>query len=624
MAFEHAMMRWPGHIVLAAILAGCAAPNTVKAADAAGARPVTTPAQLRSDVSYYLPMRDGTRIAIGLWYPDGAPPTSKAPVLLIQTRYGRAGIYGHSEGGRYADFRKAGYVVAVVDVRGSTASFGPRDVELGPDEIADMDEIIRHFRAQPWSNGQVIATGLSYMASTADLATGSPERLTGAIVRESDFDPYRDLIMPGGISNDFMLEGWGADTLRRDLGRSVDPALGLDCAVRVADCSGLFPRMQPVDGDEDFALIRQAIAGRRRWTAQTYAGADYFDDKAANGHALAEFSPGTRLAEIRKQAVPVQYWGSWMDAGTAAGTLNRYNATPEIPAQIIITANSHGGNVSTDPFRAAGGAPLPSFDEQIATMQGFATKVRAGEPVGRSIRYYVLGAGQFRDTPVWPPKGVETRRFHLDAGHGLSDRATRADGSDRYAVDFTATTGATTRWSTQFGAAADYGDRRAADAKLIAYTSKPFDRDMELAGRASVTLTMTAETADPAIFVYLEDVAPDGRVTYLTEGMLRAVSRKLAAPADLPYPMDAPAHSHKRADAEPVTPGKPFEVKIGFFPVAALVRRGHAIRVAIGGADAGTFRRYSEGKPDVFTILRGGNHAGALDLPLRAWNASVP
>jgi putative CocE/NonD family hydrolase len=186
-------------------------------------------------------------------------------------------------------------------------------------------------------------------------------------------------------------------------------------------------------------------------------------------------------------------------------------------------------------------------------------------------------------------------------------------------VDFTATTGQSTRWSTQFGPPADYGDRRTADSKLIVYTSAPFDRDMELAGRPSVALFLAAETADPAIFVYLEDVAPDGRVTYLTEGQLRAISRKLARPAELPYPIDGPAHTHRRADAQAITPAEPFEARIGLFPVAALVRKGHAIRVAIAGADAGAFRRYSEGEPDTYTIYRGASRASAVDLPLRPW-----
>lgn len=131
---------------------------------------------------------------------------------------------------------------------------------------------------------------------------------------------------------------------------------------------------------------------------------------------------------------------------------------------------------------------------------------------------------------------------------------------------------------------------------------------------------MAAETHDPAIFVYLEDVAPDGRVTYLTEGELRAIDRKAADPARLPYPIDPPAHAYDRADALPVTPGKPFEARIALFPVAALIRQGHSLRIAIAGADADTFRRYSEGKPDFFTIHHGPNQVSAVDIPLRPWN----
>lgn len=612
-----ALRRWLGcGIALAAL---CGGGSGAMAAETPTPPPAATAPQVaRPDTSYYLPMRDGVRVAVSLWFPGGKPPAAKAPVLLIQTRYGRTGIYNFNEGGHYALYRQAGYVVAVLDTRGSTASFGPREVELGPDEVADMDEIIHHLKAQPWSNGQIIAAGLSYMADTADLATGSPAGLTGAIIRQADFDIYRGLMVPGGIWNDAMLEGWGADTLRRDLGRSVDPSLGLDCALRVADCPGLFPRLQPVDADRDFALVRSAIAGRKRWTSATYQGVEFIDDKAGNGHVLAPFSPSTHLPAIRQQRVPVQYWGSWMDAGTADGALTRFNAAPEVPAQVIITANDHGGGQLTDPFLSGENPPNPAGEAQVAAMMDFAAQVRAGQLIGRSIRYYVLGTGEFRESPVWPPKGIAMRQHHLGPGHSLAAAPGDA-GFDRYSVDFTASTGPATRWSTQMGTAAAYGDRQAADAKLLTYTSAPFEQDMELAGRASVTLTMKAETADPAIFVYLEDVAQDGRVTYLTEGQLRAVSRKPAAPGDLPYPTDGPAHSHRRADALPVVPGETFEVSIALFPVAARIRKGHAVRIAIAGADAGTFRRYSDGKPDAFTILRGGDNASAVTLPLRVW-----
>jgi putative CocE/NonD family hydrolase len=601
---------------LAALIAGAAwSQAAAPAAPASAAKPKGW-----SDQSYYLPMKDGTRVAVSLWFPDHKLPTTKVPVLLVQTRYGRAGIYNYNESGHYDDFRQAGYVVAVIDTRGSTASFGPRDVEIGPGEIADMNTLIEHFKTRPWSNGQVFTAGVSYMADTADIAGGANPPPTATIVRESDFDAYLDLFFPGGVSNDFMWEQWGGETLRRDMGRSVDPKLGLDCGLRVQDCAGLYPRMQPVDEDKDYALIRQAIAGRRRWTPEDYKDVEFRDDRAKNGYRLDDSSPFMRLPEIRKERVPTQYWGGWMDAGTADAAIARYRATPDIPTEVIIHGNDHGGDQSTDPFFPGENPPLPAFTDQVAKMEGFLADVRADKPIGRNIHYYVLGAKVFHDTKVWPPEGVKPRRLELAPAHALAPAGAKlADGSDRYAVDFTATTGEATRWTTQIGVAAAYPDRREADQKLIAYTSAPFDADMELAGRPSVDLFMTSETKDPAVFVYLEDVAPDGRVTYITEGMLRGIDRRLADPKTLPYPQDAPAHSFLRKDAEAVVPGKVFEMRFTLFPVAALIRKGHAVRIAIAGADANFFRRYSEGKPDAFTLYRSKARRSSVEIPLRPW-----
>src|SRR5689334_13390246 len=39
--------------------------------------------------SFYLPMRDGVRLAIDLYLPVGLKPGEKLPAILEQTRYGR-------------------------------------------------------------------------------------------------------------------------------------------------------------------------------------------------------------------------------------------------------------------------------------------------------------------------------------------------------------------------------------------------------------------------------------------------------------------------------------------------------------------------------------------------------
>lgn len=582
------------------------------------AQPTASRPEGWSDKSYYLAMRDGVRIAVSLYFPGGKPPERPAPVVLYQTRYGRATHFADQDTGDPDRWRAAGYVVAVIDTRGSTASFGPRDVDIGPDEVRDMDEVIAHLAQQPWSNGQVIAAGVSYMADTADWATSRPAAaLIAALPRQTDFDAWAHLFAPGGVWNDDFLNLWGGYTREIDLGRDGREG-GLDCRVRVADCPKLFPVLQPVDGDDDYRLLREALGGRNRWGPETYAKTEFRDDPGLNGRTLLESSPVSALAEIRRERKPVQYWGSWLDAGTAEAALARYRSAPEVPMEVWITANNHGHTVGADPFFPNDKSAFPSPDAQFETNRAFVERVRRGEAIQRRINYYVMGARAFRSTAVWPPADAGSRFLAIGPNRSLG-RPPRRQGQDRYAVDFTASTGKATRWSTQFGTPPDYPDRRHEDRKLLVYDSAPWNADTELVGTPVVTLHMAAQTRDPAIFAYLETVAPDGRVTYLAEGMLRAVHRKPADRASLPYDQGPAAHSFRRQDALPVRPGEVMEVKFALFPVAALVPKGHRLRLAIGGADAGQFRRYSEGKPEVFTVRYGGRSLSGLEITTRPW-----
>ncbi|MFV3126929.1 CocE/NonD family hydrolase [Niveispirillum sp. KHB5.9] len=568
-----------------------------------------------SDQSYYLSMRDGVRLALSLYYPDGTPPAGKAPVLLVQTRYGRAGVYLSNPD--YGRWRKAGYVVAIIDTRGSTASFGSRLVDIGPDEQADMAEIIAHLATRPWSSGEVFTHGVSYMADTADWSTASPApALKGAMPRQTDFDAYLHLFMPGGVSNDWFLSEWGGFTQRIDTGRAGRE--DWDCVADLADCPKLFPALQPVDGDDGYRLMRQAVTGRERWAPGDYMDAPFRDDPGRNGHSLFNSSPASALDAIRQQRKPVQYWGSWVDGGTAEAALARYRSAPDVPMEVWITANSHQHDVGADPFLPERREPLPDMEMQFAQNLAFTEKVRQGGKPDRMIHYYVMGTGRFRDTDIWPPAGTRETNFHLAPGGALS--ATPApSGSIAHKVDFTATTGDATRWSTQFGTPPAYPDRRAEGEKLLSFNSPPFEADMELAGTPSVTLHVASATADPAFFAYLEDVAPDGRVTYLTEGMLRAVHRKPADPASLPYDQGSAPHSFRRADALQVIPGEAMEVRFALFPTAALIKRGHRLRLSIAGGDAKIFRRYSEGKEEVFTVQTGPANASRVTVDLRPW-----
>lgn len=74
------------------------------------------------------------------------------------------------------------------------------------------------------------------------------------------------------------------------------------------------------------------------------------------------------------------------------------------------------------------------------------------------------------------------------------------------------------------------------DRKLLAYTSPPLRRATRVTGLGRVTLGLTGVrgASNGALHAYLEDVAPDGRVTYITEGELALADRALAAERDNP------------------------------------------------------------------------------------------
>ena len=83
--------------------------------------------------SNYVPVKDGTRLAVDIYYPakNGAKVKRRHPVILIATRYWRASVT--PDGGLLTPFDKDsserfllehGYVVIKYDVRGTGASFG--------------------------------------------------------------------------------------------------------------------------------------------------------------------------------------------------------------------------------------------------------------------------------------------------------------------------------------------------------------------------------------------------------------------------------------------------------------------------------------------------------------------
>ena len=132
-----------------------------------------------------------------------------------------------------------------------------------------------------------------------------------------------------------------------------------------------------------------------------------------------------------------------------------------------------------------------------------------------------------------------------------------------------------------------------------------------------MTVYVASTHSDGAFIVYLEDVAPDGRVTYITEGQLRAVMRRVTDEEPL-YRKYGPHRSERRADAMPLVPGEIAELTFDLWATSVLIKERHRIRVAIAGADKDSFLRYPrDGGVPTISVARNNSFASRIDLPMR-------
>jgi putative CocE/NonD family hydrolase len=581
--------------------------------------------------SLYLPMRDGVRLAIEVVLPKGLPPGTRIPALLSQTRYWRAMelrapfkwfLTPEMLNPDFKEFEpfftSHGYALVFVDVRGTGASFGTWPYPWAPDSIEDAREIVDWIVAQPWSNGQVGAYGISYLGTTAELVTVLDHPAVKAVMPMFNHpDAYVDIAFPGGIFNERFIKIWGHfdETLDRNV---VPQEFGFGGHLLVKG-------VKPVEADRDRELVRAAIHDHAA-NGNAYALArlaECRDDRLQSGGPCVDDITVHRFkTEMANSNTVTCGWGSWLDAGTADAAIRRF-LTFDTAQRAVIGAWDHGGIRNASPYRPSDAPASPTlpgqWKEMLRFFDTYLQDAGSGVRSEKALFYYTLGEEKWKKTSTWPPEGTTTRRWYLAENQALSPARPNAElGADRYTVDFEATTGLYNRW-WEMGAIEKktviYGDRANADRRLLTYTSSPLAEDTEITGYPVVTLYVTSTETDGAFYVYLEDVDENGRVTYVTEGQLRALHRRVSTD-DPPYRLQVPYHSFKQADAMPLVPGEVTELTFGLLPTSVLIKRGHRLRIALAGHDNGTFVRIpAEGTP-VLTFERNARHASCIDLPV--------
>jgi hypothetical protein len=623
-------------IRIAAGLAGLtlllAAAVLLAAALAKGPGDRTTPSGRKRNEALYVPMRDGVRIAIDVWHPENLGPGEKVPALMRATRYVRAfepGLLGRAlmAVGRFslldphiATLNERGYAVVLVDARGSGASFGSRRIEWSPDEIADYGEVVDWIVAQPWSSGRVGAWGVSYEGNTAEMIASTGREAVRAVAPlYDDFDPALNLVMPGGVLTSGFLEDWSRIVAAMDRNDfcGVSGVEGFECFVQSLFVKGT----KPVGGDEGTRLLGEAVSEHDNYDVFEALEALEFprDTIEGSGLSLADVSPFSHRAQMERYGTPMLVRVGWLDAGTVNVALSRF-FTFANPQRLEIGPWSHGGSHHTDPFLPEDTAADPQPSAQFEELISYFDRHLKGEgaPGEHVIRYYTMNEGVWRTTTEWPPPGFSTERWYFDRGNTLTREPPSPDeGVDEYEVDPEVTSGERTRWHTQLGGGdVVYPDRREQDEKLLTYTSAPLESDVEITGVPVVTMQLASSSSDVSLHLYLEDVAPEGRVTYLTEGIFRAINRRISTEAP-PYRLFGPHHTFRREDAEPLAAGEVAELQFELFATSVRIAAGHRLRIAIAGADSGMFARVPEGDRPTIALHRSTVLPSFLELPMK-------
>ncbi len=563
--------------------------------------------------SRYLTMRDGVRLAADIIRPAkaGKAEEKPLPVIFTHTRYHRANVDKNGKIVSEADsplsqvFLKFGYIIFVVDVRGSGASFGTWRGLFNPEETQDAHEIIEWLAKQTWCDGNIGMMGGSYLGSTQLMAASTrPPHLKAIFPIVPPYDLY-DIGYHNGVYFKDLIKTWD------------DLTIMLDTKIPAA----------PVDGDRDGALLKAALAehAKNRPTIDLFPPGLFRDsrDPVTGISVLTEWQPASHVAEITAAKIPMYLWSGWSDAFTRDAFLMDRNY--DVPRKFVVGGWSHSPKdpaIGKEEMRLALSEALRWFDRWL---KGIDNGVQAEPPV----RYQVMRSpkeGEWRTALSWPLPGTRTTDFYFAAGpsgsvHSLNDGAldsktapAQREARDVYQADYTTTMGTATRWDNAVGGGFEYPDLTTNDAKGLTYTTAPLAVDVEVTGHPVLHLWLSSTATDGDFFAYLEEVDEKGFSQYVTEGAIKASFRALGPAAydvlGLPY------HRGYREDVKPLTPGQPVELVFDMQPISNIFDAGHRIRVTITCADTDNAETEELRPAPTVTVYREAGKGSRIVLPV--------
>lgn len=422
-----------------------------------------------------------------------------------------------------------------VDSRGAGRSPGKIDV-LSRREIWDYYLAIEWAGTQPWSNGKVGLNGISYYAVTQWLvACLQPPHLAAMIPWEGAADFYRDMCRHGGIQSNKFFEVWyPRQVLSVQHGNpdsAHDPWLN-----------------ERSTGPE--TLSKEELEQNRtdpiRGTLERPLDGPFYRE---------------RSADWSKVTVPFLSPASW--AGFGLHPRGNFEAFTQAASKHK-WLECHPGR-HEEWFYLDKGIDLQKrfFDHFLKGQDNGWDKQ---PPVLINLRRPFSNNFEVRHETEWPLTGTKWSPIYLDA------------------------------WDSQKQTLSWKSPQKSSEMKFkalgepVTFISSPLQEATEITGPLVAKIFASSTTTDLDLFVTFQAFSEDGREvefqgtvdphTPLGQGWLRASHRKLDKAKSLPY---RPYHSHD--EAQPLEPGKVYELDIEIWPTNILLPAGYKVALQISGTD---------------------------------------
>jgi len=423
-----------------------------------------------------------------------------------------------------------GYVCVRVDSRGCGRS--PGYVEhWSPRETLDFANCIEWAGAQPWSNGKVGLSGISYYAINQwQVASLQPKHLAAICVWEGFADFYRELSHNGGIYNTFAQNWYDMQV------KTVQYGLGT---------KGHRSRM---NGDW--------VSGPETLTDEEMGGNRYDLGKTYFAHPLDDDFYKAMLPDWSKVKVPLLSAANWGGQPLhPRGNFEGFFRAASKQKWLEVHGIEHWTHYYTD----YGVALQKRFFDYFlkGKKNGWDKQPRVQINVRHPGEQFAL-----RHEEAWPIPRTQWTKMHLAPGAKLATEAPEASAK----VTFDAL------------------------GPGITFLTEPMAQATEITGPVAAKLHVSSSAKDADIFLVLRVFSPDLKeITFqgaldphtpIGQGWLRASHRKLDKKLTLPF---RPYHSHD--EKQELKPGEVYELDIEIIPTSITVPTGYRVGLTVRGCD---------------------------------------